>query len=89
MVILSGDCPRPGFREIWSGFPSVAPRFLRKAFPFTSSSVLLARSRVAEKEDSAECSGSSTEPGRDHVQPPRLPGDAQVKIELPLVTSSP
>lgn len=36
------------------------------------------RPRVPEEKDSAECPGPATEPGRDHVQPTRVPGDSQV-----------
>ena len=42
------------------------------------------RSGVPEKEDGAECPGSTTEPGGDHVQPARVPGDTQVRASCPL-----
>ena len=51
------------------------------------------RSGVPEKEDGAECPGSTTEPGGDHVQPARVPGDTQVREPaapfLPLLGAGP
>lgn len=62
----SGSMPLP-----WTPRPgpphSLTQRFLSPSRP-----------RVPEEKDSAECPGPATEPGRDHVQPTRVPGDSQV-----------
>ena len=46
--------------------------------PHSRSSSPPSRPRVPEEEDCAERPGSAPEPGGDHVQPARVPGDSQV-----------
>lgn len=69
------DWPHGG----WSVAPSLPPGSQRRVLlTHPALPVLPPRPRVPEEKDSAERPGPSAEPGGDHVQPARVPGDSQV-----------